>query len=98
MLGSHRSFTPPVHPMKAIISLTLLLVAGGAIALAPAAQVPAVAPRFAETAFDSSRGLGAGWTDMGWAPRELKPGKPVKLDLADRAGWILGRRELKGSF
>ena len=84
--------------MKAISSATLLLATGGLLLLAKSSASPSAAPRFAETAFDSARGLGAGWADLGWAARELKTGQPVKLDLADRAGWILSRRGLTGKF
>ena len=84
--------------MKPLFFLTLVLVAAAVLLLSRPSPAPAAAPRFAETAFDSSRGLGAGWTDLGWAPRELSPGKPVKLDLSDRAGWILSRRALTAGF
>jgi hypothetical protein len=85
--------------MKPLPLLTLTLAAGVCLALgvqrATSADAP---PRFAEVAFDSSRGLGTGWRDLGWAPRELTSGKPVKLDLADRSGWIVSRKGLNGKF
>ena len=85
--------------MKPLSALLVLLAGGLFLALGPERAVPADAPpRFAETAFDSTRGLGPGWRDLGWAPREVVAGKPVKLDLADRGGWIVARKGLAGKF
>jgi hypothetical protein len=83
--------------MKPLISLTVVMAAG--VCLALGARAPAeTAPRFAELAFDAGSGLGAGWADLGWAPRELNRGKPAKLDLADRSGWIVARKSLTGKY
>ncbi|HXU80829.1 MAG TPA: glycoside hydrolase family 44 protein, partial [Polyangia bacterium] len=89
--------------MKPLSILTIFLVAGVLVAFGVKRAVPAdnpsaLSPRFAETAFDSARGLGSGWRDLGWAPREVQAGKPAKLDLADRSGWIVARKGLSGTF
>ncbi len=45
----------------------------------------------AERVFDGANGLGPGWADLGWAPRELAPGSPARVDFSNKQGWILGR-------
>jgi hypothetical protein len=78
--------------------LALIVAIGIGLGMALARPVAATAPQMAEVAFDSSRGLGGGWRDLGWAPREVLPGKPARLDMSDRAGWILSRKGLVGKF
>jgi hypothetical protein len=63
-----------------------------------APQLPPLPAKVVELAFDAAAGLGAGWKDLGWAPRELSRGAPAKLDFADSGGWILARPGLSGSF
>ena len=54
-------------------------------------------PALADTAYDG--GLQPGWRDMGWSERELKPGVPAKLRLANLGGWSLSKDGgLKGEF
>ncbi|WP_371746336.1 GH44 family glycoside hydrolase EpsB [Myxococcus sp. CA040A] len=43
-------------------------------------------------------GLGTGWKDIGWAPRELPRGAPARMRLFNYGGWILYRPKLEGSF
>ncbi|MBZ4399094.1 MULTISPECIES: GH44 family glycoside hydrolase EpsB [unclassified Myxococcus] len=43
-------------------------------------------------------GLGAGWKDIGWAPRELPKGAPARMRLFNYGGWILYQPKLSGSF
>jgi hypothetical protein len=77
-----------------IVVLTVGLLAAGEQRAAPANNPP----RFAEVAFDSTSGLGSAWTDLGWAPREVARGKPAKLDLADRGGWIVSRKGMTANY
>jgi hypothetical protein len=85
--------------MKPLSFSIIVLAAAVCLGLGLQRTVPAdTTPRFAEIAFDSSGGLGSGWRDLGWAPRELIAGKPAKLDLADRSGWIVARKGLTGTF
>jgi hypothetical protein len=79
----------PVALLALVLGLTL-----GAPRPAPAQT----GTKLAETAFDSAQGLGPSWRDLGWAPREIAAGKPASLDMADRAGWILSRKGLRGTF
>jgi hypothetical protein len=65
-------------------------------AAAPTASASPAAP--AEVAFDTAAGLGSGWLDYGWAPRELAPGQPAKLDLSGRGGWLLAHPGRVGAF
>jgi hypothetical protein len=51
----------------------------------------------AEQVFEAATGLGDGWRDFGWAPRELAPGKPAKLDVAGRGGWMLSKPGFVGA-
>ncbi len=88
--------------------LSCALVAGGTVALARAAgaetaaqKTPAASPGAqAATApvmlYDG--GLGAGWKDIGWAPRELPRGAPARMRLFNYGGWILYQPKLEGSF
>jgi hypothetical protein len=48
--------------------------------------------------FDSRSGLSPGWTDLGWAPRQVRSGAPARIDFSGRGGWILFREELTGTF
>src|SRR5438046_1412617 len=88
-MPSLRPAVSAVRLVGAALSVILLLADG-----APSASAPSVT----EILFDSSRGLGSGWRDLGWAPRELPAGRPALLDFSDRAGWILARPGLMGSY
>jgi hypothetical protein len=48
--------------------------------------------------FDSRSGLSPGWTDLGWAPRQVRPGSPARIDFSARGGWIVSRQDLTGTF
>lgn len=48
--------------------------------------------------FDSRSGLAPGWTDLGWAPREVKKGAPARLDFSQRGGWILANPALRRTY
>lgn len=43
-------------------------------------------------------GLKNGWSDIGWSPRELPDGKPARLNLSEKGGWILSKDDIKGPF
>lgn len=43
-------------------------------------------------------GLKGGWQDWGWAHRTIENDKPARLQFNKYAGWILGKRGLKGNF
>ena len=67
---------------------------------APVTSSPAVRPldpAVVELVFDAADGLFGGWLDYGWAPRELTPGKPARLDLANRGGWMLVKPGFAGA-
>lgn len=88
-----------------IVLCLVPLVAQGATGQSPAAPPPPateVAPRVdelhaVEVVFDAETGLGHGWQDFGWAPRELDKGRPARLDFSSLAGWILGRPGFEAS-
>jgi Glycoside hydrolase family 44 len=56
----------------------------------PAAEAAPSAPAIAERVVEGGK-LHAAWTDLGWAPHTLAPGKPVRIDFAKGAGWVLAR-------
>lgn len=49
----------------------------------------------AEASGDAARepvydaGLGRGWEDWGWAPRDLSPGAPARVNMSSYGGWII---------
>ncbi len=87
-----------------------LLGRSGAWQAAPTQAAPAPSPTpaptrdpsqpvvVAEQIFTAATGLAEGWEDWGWAERDTAPGTPARLDFSGAAGWILGKRGLKGAF
>lgn len=59
---------------------------------------PAPLPAIIEIVFDASSGLGPGWNDYGWVPRQVKAGAAVSLDFGQAGGWIVARPGLTGRF
>ncbi len=43
-------------------------------------------------------GLASGWTDIGWAQRQLPKGAPARMRMFNYGGWILYRPKLEGTF
>jgi hypothetical protein len=43
-------------------------------------------------------GLRNGWQDFGWAPRDLAPGQPARVDFSGHGGWIIGGPEIQGAY
>ena len=80
--------------VKGLSALVALCAMPGAADVAPARKQEPVLIRI----FDSRAGLAPGWTDLGWAPREVKAGAPARLDLSQRAGWILAGPALHGDY
>jgi hypothetical protein len=92
---SRHALASTPYPGAPVRRLGLLLLV---VSFAANGSPPAAGPAAVESIFESGAGLGPRWHDLGWAPRELLPGQPAKLDLYDRAGWILARPRLSGSF
>ncbi|HYV66064.1 MAG TPA: hypothetical protein VE964_07460, partial [Myxococcales bacterium] len=69
----------------------LAALCGAAAPAAPRAEKPA-APVI--RVFDSRGGLGPGWSDLGWSPRQVAAGAPARLDFSRRGGWILANPQL----
>jgi hypothetical protein len=53
-------------------------------------------PELTEVAYAS--GLQPGWSDEGWAERELKGTTPAKLRMANLGGWMLHKAGIQGEF
>jgi hypothetical protein len=70
----------------------------GLRAAEPAAAPPGTAPEIVELVFDARSGLGQGWSDYGWVPRQVKAGTPISLDFSQAGGWIVARPALAGTF
>ncbi|HTO99005.1 MAG TPA: glycoside hydrolase family 44 protein, partial [Myxococcales bacterium] len=77
-----------------------LLVLGTCCAASAAEQKAAPAEKAAKVRpiFTSQAGLAAGWSDLGWAPRQIGAGEPVRLDLSSRGGWIVANEDLDGTY
>ncbi len=69
-------------------------------AQAPTAESPAPppVPAIVEVVFDARTGLGKGWSDYGWVPRQIKAGAPISLDFSQAGGWIVAQPGLTGRF
>lgn len=80
-------------------ALGLLLGAGGAVRLGQTGDAAAAPPAIVEAVFDAAAGLRPGWKDYGWAPRRVRAGGPVSLDLSAAGGWIVAHPgSLAGRF
>lgn len=56
---------------------------------------PTAEPAVVEVVYKN--GLGKGWQDYGWAPREIEKG-PARIDMSNYGGWIIAHPGLKGQF
>lgn len=74
---------------RAGVTLVLLLAATTFAAWRQSVADAPEAPPIAEPVFDARSGLHAGWKDYGWAPRRVRAGAPVALDLSAAGGWIV---------
>jgi hypothetical protein len=102
--GARSSLALPIRGLVALAALGVMS-AAHADTHAPKTKPPAAAPPVASTpavvaelVFDAASGIGSGWRDLGWAPRQLAPGRPAELDMSGQAGWILARPGLSGAF
>jgi hypothetical protein len=91
-----------ISPTSAAVApLWIWAVCGAALCALPGAagEIPAdkQQPKLIRI-FDSRSGLAPGWTDLGWAPRQVQQGAPASLDLSQRGGWILANPGLSGTY
>jgi len=65
-------------------------------AVGAAQRRPAPALKIVESVYAS--GLAPGWSDFGWAPRDLDAGHPARVDFSALGGWIVAHPNLRGPF
>ncbi len=84
--------------MRALVCVAVVLCAcQGPRAAEPASDSaparPTAPPAIAEVIYE--RGLRGGWQDYGWATHGPEDGSAARLDLSNRAGWILAKPGLQ---